>query len=193
MKMKTTLGLILAMAGMQFVTQADDLFALNWNGTVTYTTDTGRVISKSYTSRDAVAVIAQNNSLDAKDLVLVYRPNKLDIAVVVRSTGQLIADYLQMPSVPDHAGAYTDVSNTNGTQTVRQAFLFDESHSAPIGSIFGRESQRRNADGDLIAESFHGTFQFAIPDSDPLFAVSPAVFSGTFATGVRIVDRTGAP
>src|ERR1041385_5820282 len=96
---------------------ADDLFLLNWRGTA-YTQANGIVTARSYSGNEMVQKIAQDNGLNAADLVLVYRPNKRDTAVVRRATGEVIADAQQIQYV------FTDVSNSTGTQIVRQAFLY---------------------------------------------------------------------
>lgn len=194
MKIQNLLMLSLLTACLEpAVAQADDLFQISWKGKVYYTDTSGKVVSKSFTDKDVVQVIANNNGLDPKDLVLVYRPNAFDTAVVFRYTGQVVADYQQMPDItqPDQR---TDVTSADGTQTARQSFLFDETHGiAPgqqIGSIFGTEKQKRDAEGNLIGESFRGTFQFAIPESgNPNW--QQGVYSGNFSTGKRIVDTSG--
>jgi hypothetical protein len=102
---------------------------------------------------------------------------------------QMVSDYQQIPDVtqPDQR---TDVSSADGTQTVRQSFLFDEDHGIAgglqIGSIFGTEKQKRDANGVLKNESFHGTFQFAIPESSSRW--QQGVYSGSFSTSKRIAD-----
>ena len=182
--MKTTCLCALAVAAgllQPSLSFADDLFLLNWRGTA-YTTDSsGRVIARSYSGNEIVQQIAQDNGLNAADLVLVYRPNKRDTAVVRKATGELIADAQQIQYV------FTDVANSAGTQIVRQAFLYDEAHYPnPLGSVFGTEKLKRDTEGNLVSCSFHGTFQFSIPETG-------TVYSGSFSTGKRIVDLTGAP
>ena len=71
----------------------------------------------------------------------------------------------------------------------RQAYLFDE-HDSPIGSIVGIEKQKRDANNNLVSESFHGTWQFPIPDDSHTIARS-GVYSGTFSTGARVKDIRG--
>lgn len=173
---------------------ATEMFQLSWKGKFYYTDTRGKVTSKSYSDKDVVRVIAQNNGLDPKDLVLVYRPNAYDTAVVVKATGQMIADYQQIPDVtePDQR---TDVTSADGVTTVRHAFLFDERHGIDpgqqIGSIVGTEKQRRdpNDNEKILSESFRGSFRFAIHESgNPDWA--QGVYTGNFATGRRIVDRT---
>ena len=177
-----TLGLMQATA-----VKAVEMYALSWRGTLYYTNAAGNVVAKSYTDRDVVKTIADHLGVSPSQVVLVYRPTYLDTAVVVKSTGAW-ADYLQMPDQgnPNH----TDIKNLSGTQTIRQAFLFDESHGSAIGSIFGLERQRWSTDGStLLSESFHGTFQFANSDpNDPILPVG--VFSGSFSTGRKVPDMS---
>jgi hypothetical protein len=190
MKMKTTLGLVLAVGAMHALSvQAVDMFVLTWRGTLYYTNDAGKMLAKSYTERDVVNRIAANRGVSPSSMVLVYRPLYMDTAVVSRSNpANDWADYLQMPDQSNPAGK-TDVTNATGTQTARQAFLFDEDTTA-IGTIFGIETQRWSSDGStLIGESFHGKFQFA--NTDPNNSILPVgVVSGTFATGARVKDNS---
>ena len=156
-----------------------DGFAISWRGTFHFNDGTGKAVSRTYTEKDAVKMIADANSMNANDLILVYRPTQFDTAVINKSTGVFIADYLQLPDISRlGTAAVTDV--TGNGQTVRQAFLFDELTN-PIGSIVGTEKQKSDAQGNLTSESFHGTFQYAIPDGTHHLA--QGVYSGSFSTG----------
>ena len=159
-----------------------DGFAISWRGTLTYTDSTGRMVRKSYTDKDAVKTIADNNGLDARDLILVYRPDAFDTAVVNKNTGVVIADYLQLPDI-SHIGTQWVTDATANGQTVRQAFLFAQ-QSNPIGSIVGTEKQKRDDQDNITSESFHGTFQYAAPTDTAL--LMHGVYSGSFATGRHI-------
>ena len=171
---------------------------MNWSGTVHYYDGTGRMVTKSYSSKDVLKIIADNNGINPSDLALVYRPDSYDTAVVFKSAAalahaglgpesQVVADYLQMPDITRIGSSWvTDVSG-NG-QTARQAYIFDE-HDSPIGSIYGIERQKRNPeDNSITSESFHGTFQFSIPDDGSHGVANPGVYSGTFSTGARVKD-----
>jgi len=173
--MALTIALGLAQPALM---RADDLFRLTWRGTV-YTTDAnGNVSAKPVTERDFVQQVAANNGLDPKSLVFVYRPNKRDTAVVVAANGQFVSDVIQMEN------SYTEVANTAQTKIVRQTFLFDEAHPNALGSAFGTESVKRDSNGNVLSDNFHGTFQYAIPENN-------AVYSGTFSTGGRVKDTSG--
>ncbi|HEU5126268.1 MAG TPA: hypothetical protein VFW05_19650 [Verrucomicrobiae bacterium] len=194
MKLFPLLILGLTLGLVQPAAFANDLFLLHWRGRVYYTAANGKVASKRFTEKDVIRVIARNNGIDPRGLVLVYRPNAYDTAVVVKATGEVIADYQQIPDVtaPDQK---VDVTSADGVTTVRQAYLFDEMHGSfggqQIGTIFGIEKQRRdpNDNEHVISEHFHGTFQFAIPEPDnPDW--QQGVYRGSFVTGRRIVDRT---
>jgi hypothetical protein len=194
-KMKLILTLAIGTLGI-FLVNAEDWFQINWSGTVHFYDSTGRMVTKSYSARDVVRTIADNNGLNPNDLVLVYRPDSYDTAVVFKNaaalahagldiSSQVVADYLQVPDITRVGSSWvTDVSG-NG-QTVRQAYIFDE-HSNPIGSIYGIEKQRRDADNNIASESFHGTFQFSISDTSHSVA-GPGVYSGSFSTGARVKD-----
>jgi hypothetical protein len=199
MKTRLVLGALLAFGLAQpLICKADDWFQMNWSGTVHYYDASGKMVTKGYTARDVIKVIADNNGLNPNDLVLVYRPDAYDTAVVFKNASalahaglgagsQVVADYIQMPDITRIGSSWvTDVSS-NG-QTVRQAYLFDE-HNSPIGSIFGIERQRRDATSNAItSESFHGTFQFSISASGNHTVAGPGVYSGSFSTGARIKD-----
>jgi len=171
--------------------KADDLFRMSWRGPYIPPAPTGRSSPKA-SAKGFYQQIAIDNGLDPRSLAFVYRPQKHDTAVVVAATGAFVADVIQMEY------SYTEVSNTTQTKIVRQAFLHDE-HRGQIGSAFGTESARYDSESNLLSDSFHGTFQYAIKDNDPysdipswLEAFSPPyVFSGTFSTGARVRDLTG--
>src|SRR5438874_696533 len=131
MKIGNLLGLAIGIGLTQpLLLHAQDMFAISWRGTIHYDDGTGRTVTKSYSDKDAVKMIADNNGLDPRDLVLVYRPDALDTAVVHKSTGEVVADYLQMPDISRLGSSWMTDVTSNG-QTVRQAFIFDE-HSNPI-------------------------------------------------------------
>jgi len=155
----------------------DDLFRMNWRGTVYTTGANGQVMAKSFSEKDFVKQVAANNGLDPKKLVFVYRPAKRDTAVVMATNGQFVADVIQMEN------NFTDVGNTNQTKVVRQTFIYDEAHESALGSAFGTETIRRDADGNILNDSFRGTFNYAIPDQN-------TVYSGTFSTGARVKDTS---
>ena len=183
MKTCKLLGLALVVGLIQpLVSKADDLFAISWRGTIHSATAT-----RSYTDKDVVTTIGENNGLDPKELILVYRPNAFDTAVVNKNTGAVIADFVQLPDITRVGTTWVTDVTVNG-QTVRQAFVFDE-HSNPIGSIYGTERQKRDTNNVITSESYHGTFQFSIPDDSHL--LPQGVYSGSFGTGRRVKDTTG--
>jgi hypothetical protein len=153
-------------------------FRLSWRGTV-YTTVNGQVTAHGVTERDFILKVAQDNGLDPKILAFVYRVDKHDTAVVLAANGTFVADVLQMEV------NFTDVANSTQTRTVRQAFLYNEDHTAPLGSAFGTETAKRDANGNIITYSFHGTFQYSIPENG-------AVYTGSFSSGRRVLDTSPA-
>jgi hypothetical protein len=157
-------------------TQADVLYNLAWRGTM-YTTRNGKVLSQPFTEKMFINQVARDYELNAKDLALVYRPEKRDISMVRRSNGAFVASIIQMEYV------YTDVGNSNGSKVVRQTFLFDEYHDSAIGTAFGTERMTRNTNGGIVSFTFTGRFNYAYPDLD-------RVFAGSFSTGARIKDRS---
>jgi hypothetical protein len=154
MRAKQLLALALTLGLIQpLVSQADDLFRMSWRGTVYTTGANGKVVARSFTEKDFVNRVAVNNGLDPRLLVFVYRPQKHDAAVVMATTGAFVGDAIQMEY------SYTEVSDTNQTRIVRQAFIFDEQHSGAIGSAFGTETIRWSAEGEILSSSFRGAFQ----------------------------------
>src|SRR5262245_54358307 len=157
-----TIMIALSLAG-PLAASGDDLFRMSWRGTVYTTGPNGQVVAKSFTEKDFVKQVATNNGLDPKKLVFVYRPAQRDTAVVMASNGQFVSDVIQMEN------NFTDVGNTNQTKVVRQTFLYDEAHESALGSAFGTENVRRDADGNILNDSFNGTFNYAIPDQNTVY------------------------
>jgi len=160
-------------------THADDLFQLFWRGTYYTTNSTGHIIAVGFSEQDFVNQVAQNNGLDASQLLFVYRPRKRD-AAVVRSNGAFVAEVFQMQVT------FTDVDNPSNTVTVRHALLFDQTHQAAVGSFFGLELGPHNASGGLVSDNLIGTVLYSNPDLN-------AVLGAHVSTGARIVDMTNAP
>ncbi len=177
----TGLALLAAAGVMQpRLAQADDLFLIYWRG-YSYTTNADGTLSRTlFTEQDYVNKIALDNGLDPATLVMVYRADKRDTAVVLASNGKFIADVIQMEYT------FTDVPNAAGNTTVRLAFLYDENHTAALGSACGTEFTARNSSGALVNDYFGGIFQYSYPDQG-------IVRYGYFATGARVVDTSGAP
>src|SRR5262245_53241112 len=134
MKISKMLGMAV-MIGLigPVVSNADDLFRMSWKGTVYTTSGTTKVAARKITEKDFVNKVAADNGIDPRQLVFVYRPDKHDTAVVMLTNGEFVADVIQMEY------SFTEASNANQTQTVRQAFLFDENHESALGSSFGTE------------------------------------------------------
>jgi len=170
------LGLLVLSFLQTFALQADNLFRMTWHGKV-YTSGPNGVVVKTFTEKDFVQKVAADNGLDASSLVFVYRADKHDTAVVRASDGAFVADVLQMEY------NYTEAKNTTDTQTVRQALLYDENHQIALGSAFGTEKVKRDANGNITGYNFRGTFQYSIPENG-------AVYSGTFAASKRVADTS---
>jgi hypothetical protein len=160
--------------------RADDLFQMSWRGTYYKNDSTGHIIAVQFSEQDFVNMVAQDNGLDPGDLVFVYRPRKHDTAVVRAADGAFIADVIQMEYT------YTDVVNPTGRIVVRHALLFDENHSAALGSFFGLETRSVNASGFFDSEQLIGTVLYSKPDQN-------IVYGASVSTGARIVDKTNRP
>jgi hypothetical protein len=162
------------------VSRGDDLFQLFWRGTYYTKNDTGHIIAVQFTEQDFVNKVALDNGLDPSTLVFVYRPDRRDTVVVRASTGQFIADVIQMEYT------WTDVVNPTGAVIVRHALLFDEYHQAALGSFFGLEISSHDTNGNLLNDSLSGTVLYSKPDVG-------LVYGARIWTGQRIVDTTGTP
>ena len=177
--MKTYRLLVLGlMAGIGFCRAAKaqeqtNQFQMTWTATG-YTHNThGNLIATNLTQQALVKKVAIDNGLNPADLIFVYRVEKRDTAVVYRTNGEFVADVYQME--------YTFQDETNLTDTIdfTQSLLNDEYHTNAIGSTFGMEEKTYNRAGYLISYSYHGNFQYSLPESD-------VVFTGTFVTGARV-------
>src|SRR5438067_392295 len=117
MKTGNMLGLAVAVGLMQpSLSRAQEVFqyAISWRGTAHYDDGTGRIVTKSYSDKDAVKAIADDNGLNPKDLILVYRPDAFDTAVVNKNTGEGVADYLQMPDFSRVGSTWMTDVTSNG-------------------------------------------------------------------------------
>lgn len=158
------------------IIKADDLFRMSWHGTAYTTGSNGQVTARPFSERDFIQKVATDNGISPGDLAFVYRPKNHD-TVVVRMSDGWWADVIQMEY------NFTEVSNSNQTKMIRQAFLYnDETGSTPIGSAFGMESAKYASDGSLVSDNFHGTFQYSIDG---------ILYSGSFSSGARVKDNSG--
>jgi len=162
--------------------RAGDQYVLTWRGTVYTRNAAGQISARSFSEKDFINKAAQDNGIDPKQLVLVYRVDARDTAVAWAANGGFVADVLQLQYI------FTDVPNATDTVVVRQAILNDVNDPAhentPLGSAFGTEKARRSADGTLLSYSFKGNFQYAIPEAG-------TIYTGTFATGKVLKDTSG--
>jgi hypothetical protein len=150
-------------------------FQMTWSATGYTHNARGNLIATNLTQQALVRKVALDNGLNPADLIFVYRVEKLDTAVVYRSNGQFVSDVYQME--------YTFQDETNLTDTTDYIFslLNDEYHTNAIGSTFGVEQKTYNHAGYLTSYSYHGSFHYALPESD-------VVFTGTFTTGSRVKE-----
>jgi len=198
MKIRSSLLLIAGMSlAFPLAATAQHIqFELSWHGTRHFNDVNGNLISKGYSEKDIIQAVAADNGVDPKGLVLVYRMDAADMAVVDKATGGGItqADVLQFPDVSRLDSNWitkATKTNTSGNpgQIVEQAFIFDESHDSPLGSIYGTENPKYDSIGNVTGDSFHGTFQFGYDGNGPIFPAG--VYSGSFSTGKRIADNSG--
>lgn len=175
MNMKNRLWLVLAVALGYFPVnsvRADDLFQLFWRGAYYTKNSTGHIIAVNFSEQDLVNQVAQSTGMDPSQLVLVYRPNERD-AAVVQNNGTFVASVYQMQTT------FTDVTNPSGSVTVRHALITDGSHPNPLGSFFGLEMRTLTSSGALASDSLVGTVLYSNPDSG-------AVYSARVSTGNRL-------
>ncbi len=174
----TKTGLLVALvAGQAGALSAQQQYVLSWRGTGYTRNAAGNITAIRATEKDFIQKVATDNGLNPNDLAFVYRVNARDTAVVRKSDGGFVADVIQLQY------NYVDVPNASGTTVMRQAMLNDEAHDAPIGSAFGTQTSRFDANGNLRSFSFRGSFQYAIPENT-------TVYSGTFTTGKALNDTS---
>src|SRR5262245_3949724 len=156
------------------ISKGRDLYQLSWKGTKYTTSDSGRIIATRYSEKDIIAACAADNGItDLKSLAYVYVANEQDTEVVFVDSGETVCEVFQLEN------SFTAVPSADGTQTVRQAFIFNEAHGQALGSAFGIEKAKRDGDGVLTSFSYKGNFQFSVPEEN-------SVYSGTFTTGKRL-------
>lgn len=174
----TKVGIFIALFGAQVgALMAQQQYVLTWRGTGYTRNSAGNITTIRATEKDFIQKVATDNGLNPNDLAFVYRVDARDTAVVWKKNGGFVADVIQLQY------NYVDVSNPSGTTVMRQAMLNDEAHANPLGSAFGTETSKRDANGNLTRYSFRGTFQYAIPEDG-------AVYSGTFVTGKALNDTS---
>ena len=149
-------------------------FLMNWHATGYTTNSRGQIIATNLTQQTLINKVADDNGLNPKDLVFIYRVEKRDTAVAFKTNGVFVADVYQMEYT------YQDVTNEAGTADFIQSLLNDEYHTNAIGSTFGVEDRTYNRQGYLSSYSYHGTFQCSFPENN-------VVFSGSFSTGPRVL------
>jgi hypothetical protein len=179
MRKSQLLGVMLLVCGglvQVNLAEARDIYLMSWKGTRYVTSPTGKVVAQHYSEKEIIAKCASDNEIsDVKSLAYVYVANELNTEVVFAATGQTVCEIFQLEN------SFTAVPSTDGRETVRHAFVFNEAHGQALGSAFGVEHAKRNGEGGLVSYSYKGSFQFAIPEDG-------AVYSGSFTTGKRLKD-----
>ena len=175
-KLVAVLSIACGIVGAANVCHARDIYACSWKGTKYVANASGKVVAQHYSERDIIAKCASDNGIaDVRSLAYVYVANELNTEVVFAATGATVCEVFQLEN------SYTAVPSMDGKETIRQSFVFNEAHSQALGSAFGIEHAKRDANGDLTSYSYKGTFQFSILEDG-------AVYSGTFTTGKRLKD-----
>lgn len=149
---------------------------MSWHGTAYTTNQNGRVTARSYSQKDIIAAYAANTGVDPRLLAVGYVHDEEEPAeeleIVDARDGSTVANVFQF------LGGLA-VTGNGGTQTHRRRFIFDEDHRGALGDISGSEKLRRNAEGRIVAFSYHGRFAFSLPEEN-------TVYIGTFTTGRRL-------
>jgi hypothetical protein len=148
--------------------RADDLFQLFWQGTSYQHDSSGHITSSSFSEQDIVNNVAQAHNLNPGGLVLVFRPNQGDAAVVRSGNGALVAQVFKFQV---NGAGQTDVANPAGTLIMRSALLWDQSHGSPVGSFFGSETRQLNSSGGISSDQLSGNAFYAIPEQKKVFKV----------------------
>ena len=148
-------------------------YQMTWNATGYTHNARGNLIATNLTQQALVKKVASDNGLNPADLIFVYWLRKRDTAVVYRTNGEFVSDVYQMEYT------FQDETNLTGTTDYIESALNDEYHTNDIGSTFGVEEKAYSRAGYLTNYSYHGTFHYALPESD-------VIFSGTFSTGAKV-------
>jgi hypothetical protein len=177
MQWQMALAIVLGLGSIAAAQDITHEYYLSWNA-VGYTYNAkGQLVVTNENAQTFIKKVANDNGLNPVDLAFVYRAEKLDTAVVFRSTGEFVADVYQMET------GYTDITNLANTVSFVQAPLTTEIDTAgdlgTIGGIFALQDHIYNKNGDLVGFSCHGSFNYT-----PL--AGGAVFTGTFATGALL-------
>jgi len=155
---------------------ARDVFRVSWHGTAYTTNQSGLVVARSYSQKDIINKYVASTGVDPRSLVVAYvrddeEPAE-ELEIVNAADGSSVANVFQF------LGGLA-VSRADGTQTRRQRFIFDEAHGGALGNISGSERFRRQADGQIVSFSYHGRFEFNMPEEN-------TVYIGSFTTGRRV-------
>jgi hypothetical protein len=154
---------------------ARNVFKVSWHGTAYTRNESGQVVARPYSQRDIINRYATATGEDPKTLFVAYVWDEEEPAEeieIVRADGSTVANVFQF------LGGLA-VSNSEGTSTKRQRFLFDEDHGSALGNISGSEKMRRRTDGEVGAFAYSGRFEFNIPEEN-------TVYIGSFVTGKRL-------
>jgi hypothetical protein len=154
-----------------------DVFRISWRGTAYTTNQNGRVVARAYSEKEFIERYAANTGVDPRTIAVGYVHDEEEPAeeleIVDASNGASVANIFQF------LGGLA-VTSSDGTQTQRRRFIYDEAHRrVALGDMSGSERLRRNADGRIISFSYHGRFEFSIPEEN-------TVYVGTFLTGRRL-------
>jgi hypothetical protein len=155
---------------------ARNVFRISWHGTAYTTGANGRVVAQPYSHREIISRYAEVTGVDPRTIAVAYVWDEEEPAEELEIVN--LADGASVANVFQFLGGLS-VSGTDGTQSRRQRFLFDEAHRTALGNISGFERYRRNAAGEITSFSYSGRFEFNIPEVN-------TVYIGTFATGKRI-------
>jgi hypothetical protein len=154
-----------------------DVFRVSWRGTAYTTNQQGRVVARAYSEREFIEKYAANTGVNPRSLAVGYVHDEEEpaeeIEIVDATNGASVANVFQF------LGGLA-VTSSDGTQTQRRRLIYDEAHRrVSLGDIWGSERLRRNADGQIISFSYHGRFEFSIPEEH-------TVYVGSFSTGKRL-------
>jgi hypothetical protein len=183
----TTLAVIASLGALGVCADAvaqeqTNQFVMNWVATGYTVNAAGKMVVTNVSAQTFINKVALDNNLNPKELVFVYRVERGDTAVVYRSNGYFVADAYQLSEYYS-----TSVTNATGSVICRQTAIDDEYHNDaqgnpfPLGWTFGVESKIYNRAGYLTQYSYHGTFNYSLPENN-------AIFVGSFSTGARIND-----
>ncbi len=182
MKLKRILQSVtfVAMAQALIVSAGTNLYSVLISGQCVQTNSNGQLSETCYGSRQIISrCAAEHGVTNLADLRLVYDQDQDSIRVVTVTNAVALCEVISFEGGES-------LSNSNGTSTVRLAFVFLPGDNTARGTITGRETIRtakaRRGWHKSGGFNFSGQFQFGSPATATEGA---KICSGFLSTGAR--------